>query len=111
MATGFKKRAVSDDRVAAVESVSANIPIVGDPRMTPSEIGPADIRPVQIPPGVGSSQERTAVPSDYQVGNVYDVPVGLIKSNPFNPRAVLSIRVAPILLGSLHKNIVTSVEE
>ena len=88
MATGFKKRAVSDDRVAAVESVSANIPIVGDPRMTPSEIGPADIRPVQIPPGVGSSQERTAVPSDYQVGNVYDVPVGLIKSNPFNPRAV-----------------------
>ncbi len=49
MATGFKKRAVSDDRVAAVESVSANIPIVGDPRMTPSEIGPADIRPVQIP--------------------------------------------------------------
>ena len=46
MATGFKKRAVSDDRVAAVESVSANIPIVGDPRMTPFDICPAYIRPV-----------------------------------------------------------------
>ena len=56
MATGFKKRAVSADRVAAVESVSANIPIVGDPRMAPSEIGLADTRPVHISPGVGSSQ-------------------------------------------------------
>ena len=88
MATGFKKREVSADRVAAVESVSANIPIVGDPRMAPSEIGLADTRAVHISPGVGSSQDRTAAPSDYQVGNVYDVPVGLIKSNPFNPRAV-----------------------
>lgn len=48
MATGFKKREVSADRVAAVESVSANIPIVGDPRMAPSEIGLADTRPVHI---------------------------------------------------------------
>ena len=88
MATSFKKREVSADRVAAVESVSASIPIVGDPRMSPSEIGLADTRPVLITSGVGSSQDRTAVSSDYQVGTVYDVPVGLIKSNPFNPRAV-----------------------
>ena len=49
MATSFKKREVSADRVAAVESVSASIPIVGDPRMSPSEIGLADTRPCLSP--------------------------------------------------------------
>ena len=36
MATGFKKRPVSPDRVAVVESVTAGVPLVGDPRMAAS---------------------------------------------------------------------------
>lgn len=88
MATGFKKRVVSADRVAAVESVTASVPIVGDPRMSAAEFGLSEIRPPIHAFKVGSSQDVTAATSDYQVGKVYDIPLGLVKSNPFNPRAV-----------------------
>lgn len=76
--SGFKKRHVSSDRVAAVEAVSARVPIVGDPRMSPTELGATDAAPIQI------AQHA----NDYKVGGVYEVPLGLVKSNPFNPRAV-----------------------
>ncbi len=76
--SSFKKRHVSSERVAAVELVSANVPIVGDPRMSPTELGPTDAAPIQI------AQHA----NDYKVGSVYEVPLGLVKSNPFNPRAV-----------------------
>lgn len=88
MATGFKKRAVSADRVAAVESATASVPIVGDPRMSAAEFGLSEARPPLHAPKVGSSQDGAANVADYQVGNVYDINVGLVKSNPFNPRAV-----------------------
>jgi len=86
--TGFKRRAVSPDRVAAVESVTADVPIVGDPRMAPAELAPPEGRPQLAETKVGSSQDGLASLVAYQVGNVYDIPVGLIRSNPFNPRAV-----------------------
>jgi len=88
MVTGFKKREVSADRVAAVESVTSSVPIVGDPRMGASELGLAGTRTTPVATGVGSSQDLATGSSQYYVGNVYDVPVGLVKSNPFNPRAV-----------------------
>jgi len=88
MATSFKKREVSPDRVAAVESATSAVPIVGDPRMAPSEIGLAESRPAPAPAKVGSSQDRSTEGVDYRAGNVYDIPIGSIKSNPFNPRAV-----------------------
>lgn len=88
MAIGFKKRAVSSDRVAAVESATASVPIVGDPRMSAAEIGLSETRPTLAAQKVGSNQDGAARSSGHQVGNVYDIPVGLIKSNPFNPRAV-----------------------
>ena len=80
--TGFKKRVVSADRVSEVERAAATSPIVGDPRL------------VAVPPSpksdLGSSQDRPARPgpATYQVGMLYDVPVGRLRSNPFNPRAV-----------------------
>ena len=70
--SGFKKRHVSSDRVAAVEAVSARVPIVGDPRMSPTELGATDAAPIQI------AQHA----NDYKVGGVYEVPLGLVKSNP-----------------------------
>lgn len=76
--SSFKKRHVSSARVAAVEAVSASVPIVGDPRMSPTELGPTDGVPIQI------AQHA----NDYKVGGVYEVPLSLVKSNPFNPRAV-----------------------
>lgn len=80
---GFKKRTVSADRVSEVEQAAAAAPIVGDPRMAAAAIA----TPIAE---VGSNQDRltSPVPSGYQVGMLYDVPVGKLRSNPFNPRAV-----------------------
>ena len=79
--TGFKKRAVSADRVSKVEQAAADSPIVGDPRMASVVSSPkADL---------GSSQDRLSLsPVSYKVGMLYDVPVSRLRSNPFNPRAV-----------------------
>ena len=101
MATGFRKRAVSSDRVAAVELATAGVPFVGDPRMDPSLIGLADERKSSSISKVGSSQDRSSAVVDYQVGNVYDIPVGLIKSNPFNPRAVYTTTAVDNMAHSL----------
>jgi ParB family chromosome partitioning protein len=86
--TGFKRRAVSPARVAAVESVTADVPIVGDPRMAPAELALSEGPPQLVETKVGASQDGLASLVPYQVGNVYDIPVGRIRSNPFNPRAV-----------------------
>ncbi|MCW3609163.1 ParB/RepB/Spo0J family partition protein [Burkholderia cenocepacia] len=79
MAT-FKKKAVAVERVAAVEDAASLAPIVGDPRMA------APVATISLPRGgeVGSSQE----PARYEIGQTYEVPVGKIKSNSVNPRAI-----------------------
>ena len=94
MATGFKKRPVSPDRVAVVESVTAGVPLVGDPRMAASvHTVPDPLPTVDSKVGsrqvlnLGASQDRVSA-AEYTVGNVYDIPIGLIKSNPLNPRAI-----------------------
>jgi len=80
--TGFKKRAVSVDRVSAVEEAAAASPIVGDPRM-------ASVASSQLA-DLGASQDRSTGPGStgYSAGMLYDIPVGRLRSNPFNPRAV-----------------------
>ena len=92
MAT-FKKRPVASDRVAEVEDAAAAAPIVGDPRMAPLAVA------AQRPVGgkVGSSQDTAR----YEVGQVYDVPIGKIKSNPFNPRVVYTASAVSEMAASL----------
>ncbi|CAI9009814.1 MULTISPECIES: ParB/RepB/Spo0J family partition protein [Burkholderia cepacia complex] len=79
MAT-FKKKAVAVERVAAVEDAASLAPIVGDPRMTPQVATVSQLRAGEV----GSSQE----PARYEIGQTYEVPVGKIKSNSVNPRAI-----------------------
>lgn len=103
MAIGFKKREVSVERVAAVESATANVPIVGDVRIPSVEVASPSLSE-QIAPDiakVGSSQEHSIGNTQYQVGYVYDIAVGLIKSNPFNPRAVYTSTAVDAMSESL----------
>lgn len=79
--SGFKKRIVSSDRVAQVEAAAAGSTLIGDPRLSPS-IPESD----KVKPNLGASQDVEILKSTYEVGRVYDVPLGEIKSNPFNPR-------------------------
>ena len=101
MATGFKRREVSADRVAAVESAAAGVAIVGDVRMSATV---ARTHPEVVGAGtakVGSSQDQPTETSTYLVGTSYDVPVGLVKSNPFNPRAVYTSTAVDRMASSL----------
>jgi ParB family chromosome partitioning protein len=103
MATGFKKREVSIDRVTAVESATAGVPIIGDVRIPSVELAPVSI-PTQLTPEIpkpGSSQDRPPSTLQYVVGSVHDVPVELVKSNPFNPRAVYTSTAVDSMAESL----------
>lgn len=77
---GFQKRTIDPNRVAAVEAVTAAIPLGGDPRA--QTLAAVTVQSAPAATTLGSIQEG------YQVGSVYDVPVELIKSNPVNPRAL-----------------------
>ncbi|MCQ0034585.1 ParB/RepB/Spo0J family partition protein (plasmid) [Burkholderia glumae] len=79
MAT-FKKKTVAVERVAAVEDAASMAPIVGDPRMAPPVPSNSQLRGIEV----GSSQETAR----YEIGQTYEVPVGKIKSNSVNPRAI-----------------------
>ena len=105
---GFKKKAVSTERVAAVESAAASAPIVGDPRLgaappdpqpepgaalaapAPSSDAPQARAPTATATAtnLGSIQGGLAANDGYRVGVLYDIPLGALKSNPVNPRAV-----------------------
>ncbi|WP_322074736.1 ParB/RepB/Spo0J family partition protein [Burkholderia cepacia] len=92
MAT-FRKKVVAIDRVAAVESAASTAPIVGDPRMVASVTNIVTSTEREI----GSSQGA----GKYEVGQVYNVPVGKIKSNPFNPRVVYTASAVSEMAESL----------
>lgn len=79
--TGFKKRPVSLDQVAKVEAAAASSPIIGDPRAAI----PAPVQAVVKEP-IAIGRELAPAQFQYVIGQTYDVPLGLIKSNPFNPR-------------------------
>lgn len=78
MTTGtvFRRRSVSPEQVATAESTAAGAPIVGDPRM------PAATPPAPQP------EAGAALQPLYVLGQVYEVPLERIRSNPVNPRAV-----------------------
>jgi len=92
MAT-FRKKPLAADRVVAVQDAASTAPIVGDPRMAP----PAIHTEQPIAREVGSSQDSVK----YEVGQVYDVPIGKIRSNPFNPRVVYTASAVSEMAASL----------
>ncbi|MGC3030406.1 ParB/RepB/Spo0J family partition protein [Burkholderia sp. DN3021] len=92
MAT-FKKKPLATDRVAAVQDAASTAPIVGDPRMAPPAIHTEQPKAREV----GSSQDRVK----YEVGQVYDVPIGKIRSNPFNPRVVYTASAVSEMAASL----------
>jgi len=92
MAT-FKKKPLATDRVAAVQDAASTAPIVGDPRMAPPAIH------IELPKAqeVGSSQD----PAKYEIGQAYEVPIGKIKSNSVNPRAIYTASAVSEMAASL----------
>lgn len=77
----FKRKPISPDRLAEVEKATATTPTGGDPRSVIAD-PPAHADPAGLP-------ERSGLAS-YAVGSVYEIPTEIIRSNPFNPRAVYS---------------------
>lgn len=92
MAT-FKKKSVVVERVAAVEDAASLAPIVGDPRMAPPVATISQLRGGEV----GSSQE----PTRYEIGQTYEVPIGKIKSNSVNPRAIYTASAVSEMAESL----------
>jgi ParB family chromosome partitioning protein len=85
----FKKKPLPADRIALVESAAAQAPLVREPGTNvPQALGTLDGALSALPESagkVGASQDQIV---KYRVGAVYEIPLGEIKSNPFNPRAV-----------------------
>ena len=96
MAT-FKKKTISPAAVAVAEANAASAPIVGDPR-THNE-GLALAQPVfhDATTKVGSSQ-------DVVIGQIIEVPVERVRSNPLNPRAVYTSAAVDEMAISLTNN-------
>ena len=94
MAT-FQKRSIDPAKVAAIEAVTATVPLSGDPRAQ-GVVTVANQAPPA--PNLGAIQDC------YQVGFVYDVPVELIKSNPVNPRALYTTAAVDDMATSLRES-------
>ncbi|HEX2543294.1 MAG TPA: ParB/RepB/Spo0J family partition protein [Ramlibacter sp.] len=75
--TVFKRRTVSEERVAIAEATAAVAPIVGDPRVSA-------VTPLH---SVVHAEGASSAPI-YVLGQVYEVPLERIRSNPLNPRVV-----------------------
>lgn len=96
MAT-FKKKSISPAAVAVAEANAARAPIVGDPRLQPSEPDHVNADPTDVDTKVGSSQ-------DVVVGQIIDVRVERVRSNPLNPRAVYTSAAVDEMAVSLSNN-------
>ncbi len=89
MAIGFKKREVSVDRVAAVESATSRC---SHHRRHAHSLYRGHFYSPNATTCLGKckswleSQEHSTATLQYAVGKVFDVPVGLIRSNPFQSR-------------------------
>ncbi|HPB21066.1 MAG TPA: ParB/RepB/Spo0J family partition protein [Novosphingobium sp.] len=85
MSTGFKKRAVDPGAVAQAQALAAVSPLVAAPVGTaPAALPESAVGPRPAAANLGSIQDGGA----YQVGQTYEVPLGLVKSNPVNPKAL-----------------------
>jgi ParB family chromosome partitioning protein len=76
-----------------VEEAASSAPIVGDPRMAPSLATISQLRGGEV----GSSQGATK----YEIGQTYEVPIGKIKSNSVNPRAIYTASAVSEMAESL----------
>lgn len=101
MMANFKKKPVSPERVAHVEHAAAAAPIVAEtaPEARAGVFGHSENgSSPSAPRKVGASQDAVA---SYQVGMVYEIPLGAIRSNPFNPRAVYTSSAIDDMANSL----------
>ncbi|OIT13552.1 chromosome partitioning protein ParB [Ralstonia solanacearum] len=96
MAT-FKKKTISPAAVAVAEANAASAPIVGDPRVQTEAPAHAHAVSHDVAAKVGSSQ-------DIVVGQILEVPVERVKSNPLNPRAVYTSAAVDEMAVSLSNN-------
>lgn len=96
MAT-FKKKTISPSAVAVAEANAASAPIVGDPRVQTEAPAHAQAVSHEVAAKVGSSQEIV-------VGQILEVPVERVKSNPLNPRAVYTSAAVDEMAVSLTNN-------
>ncbi len=96
MAT-FKKKTISPAAVAVAEANAASAPIVGDPRVQTEAPVQAQTSLHEVAAKVGSSQ-------DIVVGQILEVPVERVKSNPLNPRAVYTSGAVDEMAVSLTNN-------
>lgn len=87
--TVFKRRSVSDQQVAVAEAAAATAPIVADPRPVVATLH-------SVPAGEGGA----AAPL-YVQGQVYEVPLERIRSNPLNPRVVYTSQAVDEMAMSL----------
>jgi ParB family chromosome partitioning protein len=86
---GFKKRVITPEQAQAVAQAAASAPIGGDPRLESAAPAVAQVvRATPIAAVVTSHGALHEAGRRYEVGKVEEVPVGLVNSNPFNPRAV-----------------------
>lgn len=77
---GFKKRVIDPSRLATAQAVAATSPLVGDPRMSVADPAPAL--------NATTAMQGHQVPGQFVVGQVYEVPLGMIRPNPVNPRVI-----------------------
>jgi ParB family chromosome partitioning protein len=96
MAT-FKKKTISPAAVAVAEANAASAPIVGDPRVQTEAPAHAHAVSHDVTAKVGSSQ-------DIVIGQILEVPVERVKSNPLNPRAVYTSAAVDEMAVSLSNN-------
>jgi ParB family chromosome partitioning protein len=88
----FQRRSVPAEQVAQAEKVAAHAPLTGDPRLPNSPPLVAAAAAAMISDGT---------PAIYAIGQVYEVPLERIKSNPQNPRAVYTSKAIDEMAQSL----------
>lgn len=79
----FRPRQITDAAVALAERASQDVPLAGDPRL--ESIG--KVAPIEVHK-VGAIQLPKVAPMTYVIGQIYDIPVQDIKSNPYNARVI-----------------------
>jgi ParB family chromosome partitioning protein len=91
----FVRRSLDPSRVAAVEEIAAQAPIVGDPRIgaqapiqTTQAAESTPVTNLPLKDYLAAPQEHALA---YEVGQIYNLPLGLFRSNPVNPRAVYTL--------------------
>lgn len=108
MATAFVRRQLSPERIAEVAAVTANIPVSGEAAVRGAPTVPAELPPPiagnAVVPGQLSNAAVSSASPKYVVGEVYEVPVAEISSNPVPPRAVYRTSAVQEMAATLKAN-------